>query len=105
MQYKGFNFKYYNLEEKNPFEDKDDNASLWWGGEKLFYENISEDGRGDALIERIKEWYDDSKAENELSGIHLDPSISERDHLLVFYLDLWHGKWFPYDSFDVINEY
>ena len=103
MQYKGFNFKYYNLEKQNPFEEKDENAAMWRSGEKLFYDNISDDC--EAFIDRLREWFDDSKAANELSGIYLDPSISERDHLLVFYLDLWHGKWFPYDDFDVINQY
>ena len=105
MQYKGFSFKYYNFEEQNPFTENDGNASLWWDGEKLFYENISREGEGDAFIARLQEHYNDAKANNWLSGIHHDPAISERDHLLFFYLDLWHSKWFPYDDFDVIKDY
>lgn len=105
MQYKGFTFKYYNLEEENPFRENVGNASMWWDGEKLFYENISRERDGNAFIARIQKSYGDAKARGELSGIHLDPSVAERDHLLVFYLDLWHGKWFPYDDLDVINDY
>ncbi len=105
MQYKGFTFKYYNLEEKNPFVEKNSNASIWWDGEKLFYENISREGEGDAFISRLQESYDSAKANSYLSGIHLDSTITERNHLLVFYLDLLHGKWFPYDDLNIIKEY
>lgn len=102
--YKGFTFKYYRGEKHNPFEGTDDNAAMWWDGERLFYDSISRED-GDSFIETMKEWYEDALTHDDLSDIHRNWSISRKDHVLLFYLDLWHGKWFPYDNRDVITQY
>ena len=66
MEAKNFKFKYYNGEEENPFTD-DGNASLWWDGERLFYETITAPG-GDSFIKRLRDNYDDALARGGLSG-------------------------------------
>jgi hypothetical protein len=103
MTYKGFSFKYYHGEQKNPFE-KNGNAATWWSGEKLFYESISRED-GERFINGITRDYDDALSHNILKGKLLDRSIPKKDHILLFYLDLWHGKWFPYDNLDEIRNY
>lgn len=102
MTYKGFSFKYYRGEDKNPFQNT--SASMWWDGEKLFYDIISRQD-GDAFVERIKEGYEDALSYSDTSEIHKNKSLTKKDHILLFYLDLWHRKWFPYDNYDVIEEY
>lgn len=104
ITYKGFTFKYYHGEEQNPFADKDKNAAMWWSGEKLFYDTISRED-GDGFVNNIKKSYEKALTYNDTSDIHKDPSLSKKDHILLFYLDMWHGKWFPYDDFNVINQY
>ena len=104
MTYKGFTFKYYRGEGHNPHINKDDNAAMWWEGEKLFYDNISQED-GDAFIERMKDDYEKSVTISEIIELYKTKSLSKRDQILRFYLDLWHGKWFPYDNWDVINQY
>jgi hypothetical protein len=104
MMYKGFSFKYYHGEQKNPFEKKKENAATWWFGEKLFYESISRED-GDRFIKRITRDYDDALSHNILKGKLLDRSIPKKDRILLFYLDLWHGKWFPYDNLDEIRNH
>lgn len=104
MTYKGFSCKYYHGEQRNPFEKKNENAAMWWSGEKLFYESISGED-GDRFIKRITRDYEDALSHNSLKGRLLDQSISKKDRVLLFYLDLWHGKWFPYDNLDKIRNY
>lgn len=103
MEAKNFKFKYYNGEEENPFTD-DGNASLWWDGERLFYETITAPG-GDSFIKRLRDNYDDALARGGLSGPLADESVPRETRLLIFYLDLWHGKWYPYDDLDEILKY
>ena len=104
MMYKGFSFKYYHGEQKNPFEKKDENAAMWWEGEKVFYESISRDD-GNRFRKNITRDYEDALSHNSLKGRLLDKSISKKDRILLVYLDLWHGKWFPYDNLDEIRNY
>ena len=104
MTYKGFTFKYFRGEEKNPFIGKDENASMWWSGEKLFYDSISRKD-GDEFIERITGWYEAALTNNDTPDIHRDKSMSKRNHILLYYLDMWHGKWFPNDDWKAIMGY
>ena len=103
MTFKGFSFKYYHGEKENPYHGKDENSAMWWDGEKLFYDSIN--WEGDGFIENITRWYEEALTHNDTSDIHRDPLLSKKDHILLFYLDMWHGKWFPYEDFNVINQY
>lgn len=100
MMYKGFSFKYYHGEQKNPFDKKNENAAMWWSGEKLFYESISRED-GDKFIKSITRDYEDALSHNSLKGRLLDKSISKKDRILLFYLNLWCGK----DNLDEIRNY
>ena len=103
MTFKGFTFKYYCGEENNPYSEQD-LAAMWWDGEKLFYDNISGED-GDTFIENIKNGYENALTNKDTSEIHKDKSMSKQDHILLFFLALWHSKWFPYDDWDVIKKY
>ena len=103
MTYKGFTFIYYHGEGQNPYTGKDENAAMWWSGEKLFYENIKREG--DKFIESVEKSYENARTDYDISDIHGNPSLSKKEHILLFYLDRWHGKWFPYDDRDVIKKY
>ena len=104
MVYKGFTFKYYRGEKENPFEGINENASLWWGGEKLFYDTISREG-GNEFIENIKKLFEKTVPIDEIIEVYREKSMSKNDQLLLFYLDQWHSKWFPYDDWNVIKKY
>lgn len=105
MEARGFVLSYYNGEEKNPFVGIDENSRLWWDGEKVFYDLAVRDGGGEQFINNLEEWFDKSLKEGDLTGRLVDTKIPQKTRLLIFFLDLWHGKWFPYDSFDVIDCY
>ena len=104
MKFKGFQFKYYQGEQENPFRDKNDQKAMWWDGEKLFYDNISREN-GDLFIDNLSKDFENAMSHSSLSGKLIDKTISKQDRLLIYYLDLWHGKWFPYDSLDEIQYY
>ena len=102
MKIKGFQFKYYRGEPQNPFSDKND--AMWWSGEKLFYDTISRE-TGDQFIHDLTKDFDKALSHHSLKGKLLDKTISKKDRMLIYYLDLWHGKWFPYDNLDEIYSY
>ena len=93
--------RYYKGEEKCPFE-RNSNADLWWGGEKMFVDYASDD---ESFFQGLKDSFEDALASGHCNGVLVDSSIPIEKRVLIFYLDLWHGKWFPYDDFDVINQY
>ncbi len=93
--------KYYKGEEECP-EWADKNFKLWWGGEKLFIDNCLMDS---SFFARIRNTFYEADAEGHLNGVLVDKSISEDKRVLIFFLDLWHGKWFPYGSYDIIHNY
>ena len=95
-------FKYYKREKENPFEGKDDNASLWWGGEKTFYEHVANDSR---FYENVAASLEKAIQSNYVSGPLTDSNKPMVEKVILYYLDLWHGKWFPYDSLDKIYDY
>ena len=93
--------RYYKGEEECPFE-RNSNADLWWGGEKMFVNSASRD---EHFFQRMKDSFEDALASGHCKGVLVDSSIPIEKRVLIFYLDLWHGKNFPYDDFDVINQY
>ena len=95
-------FKFYKEEQENPFVGKDFMKSKWWEGEKMFLENFRNDP---GFFERVKKGLVDGIKEKQVSGFLADESNSIEARTVVFYLDLWNGKWFPYDSLDDIFDY
>ena len=93
-------FKYYKGEKDNPFIDEGDSA-MWWSGEKLMYEACEHQ----EFIDDWCEMYKEGLKNNDFSGPLLDKSISIPQKLIILYLDLWHGKWFPYEDLDIIKSY
>lgn len=94
-------FRYYKGEEECPFE-RNSNAALWWGGEKMLADNVSCDER---FFQRLKDSFEEDLAAGDLEGVYVDSSIPLEKRVIMLYLDLWHGKFFPYDDFDIINQY
>ena len=70
----------------------------------MINESISRDDVN-RFIKNITRDYEDALSHNSLNGRLLDKSISKKERILLFYLDLWHGKWFPYDNLDEIRNY
>lgn len=93
--------KYYNGEEECPYEDGS-NGALWWNGEKCLLDSISCD---ENFFYRLVDLYKEALASGDCSGALVDQSFPIEKRVILFYLDLWHGKNFPYDGLDVINQY
>lgn len=92
--------KYYHGEKENPFADR--NGSLWWGGEKVFVERCE---RESTFFARIKDMYLEALSHKQVTHALADMSRPEDKRVLIFFLDLWHGRHFPYDSLDAILDY
>lgn len=92
--------KYYNGESECPYPDP--NSSLWWGGEKQFVDTCL---KNEDFFEHVRRLYLDALEKRQVSHMLVDMSIAENKRVLIFYLDLWHGKWFPQDSLDAIFDY
>lgn len=103
MELKNFKFKYFNGEDENPFTAGSDSA-LWWNGEKSFHTAITGPD-GDSFILRLRSAYDDALLRGGVNGVLADKTIPKELRMIIFYLDLWHGKWFPYDNLDRILTY
>ncbi len=94
-------FKYYNNEEQCPYE-ANSNEQLWWNGEKALLERYQQDSSfWERIIVSLKEAIMDGKC----TGILTDTSLPIEQRAIVFYLDLWHGKNYPYDDLDLIYKY
>ena len=93
--------RYYKGEEENPFDGGSIDA-LWWSGEKMLADNVSDDK---SFFQRLKDSLEDAIASEECFGVLVDSSIPIDKRAIIFYLDLWHGKHFPYDDLDIINQY
>ena len=93
-------FKYYHGEDKCPY--KDNVGWLWWHGEKMIYDETKS---SPDFFPYLKNELIDALEKGQCLGPLLDESISLDQRAIMFYLDLWHGKWFPYDDFDVIFTY
>lgn len=94
--------KYFKGEERNPFIRISPNSALWWDGEKSLV---------DALAENPSFWgvlinsFNEAVANGDCSGVLIDETIAYEKRLIIFYLDLWHGRYFPYDTKDAICNY
>lgn len=93
--------KYYKGEETNPFQP----ISLqykWWEGEKMLAENVSDDKQ---FWNRLENKLNEAVRDGMVSGYLIDKTVPIEKRAICFYLDLWNGKNFPYDSLDDIFEY
>ena len=93
--------RYYKGEEECPF-DRSSIEALWWSGEKLLSDNVSRDKN---FFQRLKQSLEEAIASDECTGVLIDNSISLEKRAIIFYLDLWHGRNFPYEDLDIINQY
>lgn len=93
--------RYYKGEDECPF-DRGSIDALWWSGEKSLADKVSDDK---SFFQRLKDSLEEALASDECTGVLIDSSISLEKRAIIFYLDLWHGKNFPYDDFDVIRQY
>jgi glutamate/tyrosine decarboxylase-like PLP-dependent enzyme len=93
-------FQYYKGEKECPFQER--NSSTWWAGEELFYKMISGNPN---TWERFKDDLIEGIEKGHITGLLADESIPLEQRVIVFFMDLWHGKWFPYDNWDVIYDY
>lgn len=94
-------FKFYKKEDSNPFEPNS-LSSRWWDGEKSFYNLVSDNS---AALKRITNELQEGIDKGLVSPPLTDNNLSIEHRALIFYLDLWNGKWFPYDNLDFIQDY
>jgi len=92
--------KYYRGEKENPYADP--NGSLWWGGEKEFVDACKRDS---TFFDFVRDMYLSALNRKQVSHTLADMTVSENKRVLIFFLDLWHGRHFPYDSLDAIFDY
>ncbi|MEA4827449.1 MAG: hypothetical protein VB130_12595 [Clostridium sp.] len=95
-------YKYFKGEQENPFAGKDQLAALWWNGEKSFHDKTQSDPD---FINTVGKMLMDAVEANDVDGILADETVDINKRILVFYLDLWHSKWFPYNDLDLIFKY
>ncbi len=94
-------FKYYKGEEECPYE-KGSKEGMWWEGERMFFVSFVEDeGFLRRMIDRLKDAIKEGRVTHPLDDERM--GIEQRAN--IFYLDLWHGKWFPYDDRDLLFDY
>lgn len=93
--------RYYKGEEECPF-DRGSIDALWWSGERSLSDNVFHDK---SFFQRLKDSLEDALTSGECSGALIDSSIPLEKRAIIFYLDLWHGKNFPYDDLDIIRQY
>lgn len=94
-------YKYYKGEQKNPF-DESELAALWWDGEKSFHEKATSDT---TFIETVSNLLRSAIKNNAVSGTLINESVDFDKRALIYYLDIWHGKWYPYDDANLIFNY
>lgn len=93
--------KYYNGEEQCPYE-VNTNGELWWHGEKELLEHCQRDND---FFNRIVTTLKNTINDGGCTGTLTDKTLPIEQRAIVFYLDLWHGKNYPYDDLDLINKY
>ena len=93
--------RYYKGEAECPFDESSVEA-LWWSGEKSLADNVFGDKN---FFQRLKESLEEAIVSDECTGVLIDSSIPIEKRTIIFYLDLWHGRNFPYDDLDIINQY
>ncbi len=95
-------FKFYSGEEDNPFIGKDNFSAKWWEGEKCLLMLVENDKE---TWNRIANLLKKAIKENAVTTHLVDEKIDFDQRVIYFYLDLWNGKNFPYDSLDDIFGY
>ena len=96
------NFKYYKQEKENPYKGTDANAAMWWDGERLLFEKVQADPE---YYNKLNKEFDEALAAGACSGVLADENNAREKRAIIFFLDIWHGKFFPYDSADQIKQY
>ena len=96
------NFKYYKQEKENPFKVTDANAAMWWDGERVLFENAQSDPE---YLGRLNNEFDEALAAGACSGVLVDEKVAREKRAIIFFLDIWHGKFFPYESANQIKQY
>ena len=94
-------FKFYKSEESNPYIGKDSMKAKWWEGEKAMLTTAIDNHKWEQIADSLKE----AIKNHEVSGSLIDDTIPIEKRTVIYFLDLWHGKWFPYDSLDEIYDY
>ena len=96
-------FKYFHgeSEEDCPFEHGS-KEGMWWFGERMIYDQTI---NFPDFFSNFKEQLATAIKDGQCSGRLIDESLSLDQRTIIFYLDLWHGKWFPYDDWGVIDTY
>lgn len=94
-------FRFFHNEEECPFEPQTTDA-MWWSGEKMIYDQTKNDPY---FFGRIRQRFEDAFKEGHCNGALADESLSLDQRTIIFYLDMWHGKWFPYDDCSIIKTY
>ncbi len=101
-------YKYYKGEKENPFVNKDKNAPIengtnyparWWYGEKQFQEATI---KHRYFLQNMQSKLQKAIDEGYANDILTDESIDFKKRVLILYLDLWSGKWFPYSNPDIV---
>ncbi len=93
--------KYFHGENVPP-DDFNRVQQMWWSGEKLLYDNVAKD---EDYFDKVLNLYREAVEQNGVSGVLADKKIDEDKRAIIYFLDIWHGKYFPYDSLDLIHEY
>ena len=94
-------FKYFHGEEESPFKPRS-NEDMWWFGEKMIYDQTKDDPD---FFNKFRHNLEDALEQGHCRGRLVDDSLSLDQRTIIYYLDLWHGKWFPYDDWGVIDTY
>lgn len=94
--------KFYKGETINPFIGNDPLKAKWWEGEKALLERVDEE---EDFFARVKEMLLEAIQKGHVNNALADEKRSLDERTIVFFLDLWHGKHYPYDSLDDIFDY
>lgn len=95
-------FKYFKNEKENPFKENNKTAAMWWDGEKILFDKVE---KNSDYWETCKSSYKKAFDNGKCFGKLMDTNISEERRVIMFFLDIWHGKWFPFDNLDAIQSY
>lgn len=93
--------KFYGGEKKNPYIGKNNKSAMWWEGEKSLLYLLETDGGWERIIESLNE----AVRKGGVLGALASDTLSTEQKAIIFYLDLWHGKNYPYDNLDDIYDY
>ncbi len=105
-----FDFKYYHEEKENPYPNEDI-RSYFWFGEMMFHNNVLRKSEDDSNYDYLKTLINDAeewkKEINNANNPHHDfaKRCSDKQMIIIFYIFLLFGKWWPYDDLEWIFEY